>query len=166
MRNSGSIEGDGSQLVSAESYGSLPDVGSRRDRALDIGMSQDDMTSGAVSQEEIAAALAKSMADQFTPTPAVNPTGWPSSTWDASRWNATSRDAASRSATFRASSQWNASRSSTKIRTKITTTCSTTCPTNCSIDNNSSYSTSASSHWSASWLVNGAMERLRSNVAR
>ena len=72
MRNSGSIEGDGSQLVSAESYGSLPDVGSRRDRALDIGMSQDDMTSGAVSQEEIAAALAKSMADQFTPPPAAN----------------------------------------------------------------------------------------------
>ena len=79
MRNSGSIEGDGSQLVSAESYGSLPDVGSRRDRALDIGMSQDDMTSGAVSQEEIAAALAKSMADQFTPPPAANspPAGLP-----------------------------------------------------------------------------------------
>ena len=79
MRNSGSIEGDGSQLVSAESYGSLPDVGSRRDRALDIGMSQDDMTSGAVSQEEIAAALAKSMADQFTPPPAANspPSGLP-----------------------------------------------------------------------------------------
>ena len=74
MRNSGSIEGDGSQLVSAESYGNLPDVGSRRDRALDIGMSQDDMTSGAVSQEEIAAALAKSMADQFTPPPAANST--------------------------------------------------------------------------------------------
>ncbi|MGB0464145.1 MAG: hypothetical protein ACPGIG_04755, partial [Candidatus Poseidoniaceae archaeon] len=79
MRNSGSIEGDGSQLVSAESYGSLPDVRSRRDRALDIGMSQDDMTSGAVSQEEIAAALAKSMADQFTPPPAANspPAGLP-----------------------------------------------------------------------------------------
>tara|TARA_B100000900_G_scaffold267028_1_gene227984 strand:- start:1201 stop:3048 length:1848 start_codon:yes stop_codon:yes gene_type:complete len=79
MRNSGSIEGDGSQLVSAESYGNLPDLGSRRDRALDIGMSQDDMTSGAVSQEEIAAALAKSMADQFTPPPASNtpPAGLP-----------------------------------------------------------------------------------------
>jgi len=72
MRNSGSIEDDGSQLVSAESYGNLHDAGSRRDRALDIGMSQDDMTSGAVSQEEIAAALAKSMADQFTPPPAVS----------------------------------------------------------------------------------------------
>ena len=31
------------------------------------------MTSGEVSKEEIAAALAKSMADQFTPPPAVNP---------------------------------------------------------------------------------------------
>jgi uncharacterized membrane protein len=79
MRNSGSIEGDGSDLVSAESYGNMTDAGSRRDRALDIGMSQDDMTSGAVSQEEIAAALAKSMAEQFTPPPAANtpPAGLP-----------------------------------------------------------------------------------------
>jgi len=79
MRNSGLIEDDGSQLVSAESYGVLPDAGSRRDRALDIGMSQDDMTSGAVSQEEIAAALAKSMADQFTPPPTAKtlPAGLP-----------------------------------------------------------------------------------------
>ena len=44
-------------------------------------VSQDDMTSGAVSQEEIAAALAKSMADQFTPPPAAIATFWPSSTW-------------------------------------------------------------------------------------
>ena len=79
MRNSGSSEDDGSQLVSAETYGNLPDAVSRRDRALDIGMSQDDMTSGAVSQEEIAAALAKSMSDQFTPPPAVKspPVGIP-----------------------------------------------------------------------------------------
>jgi hypothetical protein len=57
----------------------MTDAGSRRDRALDIGMSQDDMTSGAVSQEEIAAALAKSMAEQFTPPPAANtpPAGLP-----------------------------------------------------------------------------------------
>ena len=79
MRNSGSSEDDGSQLVSAEKYGNIPDAVSRRDRALDIGMSQDDMTSGTVSQEEIAAALAKSMADQFSPPPAVNssPSGIP-----------------------------------------------------------------------------------------
>ena len=73
MRNSGSTEDDGTQLVSADAYGNLPDVSSRRDKALDIGLSQDDMTSGSVSQEEIAAALAKSMADQFTPSPSVNP---------------------------------------------------------------------------------------------
>ena len=79
MRNSGSSEDDGSQLVSAETYGNLPDAGSRRDQALDIGMSQDNMTSGSVSQEEIAAALAKSMADQFSPPPAVksSPSGIP-----------------------------------------------------------------------------------------
>ena len=73
MRNSGSTEDDGTQLVRADAYGNLPDVSSRRDKALDIGLSQDDMTSGSVSQEEIAAALAKSMADQFTPPPSVNP---------------------------------------------------------------------------------------------
>ena len=67
------MEDDGSQLVAADAYGILPDAGSRREKALDIGMSQDDMTSGEVSKEEIAAALAKSMADQFTPPPAVNP---------------------------------------------------------------------------------------------
>ena len=50
----------------------VPDAGSRRE-ALDIGISQDDMTRE-VSQEEIAAALAKSMADQFSaPAPSVNP---------------------------------------------------------------------------------------------
>ena len=73
MRNSGAAEDDGSQLVSADAYGHLSDVNSRRDKALDIGLSQDDMTSGSVSQEEIAAALAKSMADQFAPPPSVNP---------------------------------------------------------------------------------------------
>ena len=79
VRSSGSVEDDGSQLVAADAYGILPDAGSRREKALDIGMSQDDMTSGEVSKEEIAAALAKSMADQFTPPPAVNlpPLGMP-----------------------------------------------------------------------------------------
>ena len=77
MRNTGYAEDDASQLISAELYGNLPDASSRRDQALDIGMSQDDKTSGAVSQEEIAAALAKSMAENFTPPPAANipPTG-------------------------------------------------------------------------------------------
>ena len=72
MRNTGYAEDDASQLISAELYGNLPDASSRRDQALDIGMSQDDKTSGAVSQEEIAAALAKSMAENFTPPPAAN----------------------------------------------------------------------------------------------
>ena len=65
VKKSGSPEDDGTQLVTADAYGSLPDAGSRREKALDIGLSQDDMTSGEVSQEEIAAALAKSMAEQF-----------------------------------------------------------------------------------------------------
>ena len=73
IKNSGSVENDDAQLVTAEAYGVLPDAGSRREKALDIGMSQDDKTSGEVSQEEIAAALAKSMAEQFTPPPSANP---------------------------------------------------------------------------------------------
>ena len=90
LKHSGSLEDDDSQLVAADSYGVVPDAGSRRERALDIGMSQNDMTSGEVSQEEIAAALAKSMADQFSasapnvnppmpglPPPGISPTGMP-----------------------------------------------------------------------------------------
>ena len=79
VKRSGSSEDDGTQLVTADAYGSLPDAGSRREQALDIGLSQDDMTSGEVSQEEIAAALAKSMAEQFTPPPSPNmpPAGLP-----------------------------------------------------------------------------------------
>ena len=74
LKRSGSFEDDDSQLVAADAYGVVPDAGSRREKALDIGISQDDMTSGEVSQEEIAAALAKSMADQFSaPAPNVNP---------------------------------------------------------------------------------------------
>ena len=73
IKNSGSVENDDAQLVTAEAYGVLPDAGSRREKALDIGMSQDDKTSGEVSQEEIAAALAKSMADQFSLPPSANP---------------------------------------------------------------------------------------------
>ena len=72
VKKSGSTDDDGTQLVTADAYGSLPDAGSRREKALDIGLSQDDMTSGEVSQEEIAAALAKSMAEQFNSPPAPN----------------------------------------------------------------------------------------------
>ncbi len=79
VRNSGSVEDDVAQLVIADTYGALPDAGSRREKALDIGVSQDEMTSGEVSKEEIAAALAKSMADQFTPPATMNlpPPGMP-----------------------------------------------------------------------------------------
>ena len=79
VKNSGSLDDNVAQMVLADTYGVLPDVGSRREKALDIGVSQDEMTSGEVSKEEIAAALAKSMADQFTPPPTVNlpPPGMP-----------------------------------------------------------------------------------------
>ena len=79
VRNSGSVEDDVVHQVIADTYGNLPDAGSRREKALDIGVSQDEMTSGEVSKEEIAAALAKSMADQFTPPATINlpPPGMP-----------------------------------------------------------------------------------------
>ena len=72
MKKSGSVGETISQQIMTQTYGNQGDAGSRREKALDIGLSQDDMTSGEVSQEEIAAALAKSMAEQFTP-PDIKP---------------------------------------------------------------------------------------------
>ncbi|RJU84379.1 MAG: hypothetical protein DWB99_00475 [Candidatus Poseidoniales archaeon] len=61
MKRSGSISSDDSQLVSADNYVNPEYISNRRDEALDIGNSVNEITSGEVSADEIAAALAQSM---------------------------------------------------------------------------------------------------------
>ena len=169
MRNSGSTEDDGTQLVSADAYGNLPDVSSRRDKALDIGLSQDDMTSGSVSQEEIAAALAKSMADQFTPSHSVNPIpvglpplGMPPAGMPPAGMPPAGMPPAGLPPLGQVPSGMPPVVPQKSVP-KLPQPAPQPAPQNCSIDNNTA-APLASSHWSASWLVNGAMERLRSNV--
>ena len=71
MKQSGRVsQDDGSTLVSAVAYTDPAEAVNRRESALDIGTSQNMMTSGEVSQDEIAAALAQSI---DLPTP-VSPT--------------------------------------------------------------------------------------------
>ena len=82
VKASGSIKDQGTELIAANAHTTPGDVGGRRDRVLDIGMASDDMTSGEVSQDEIAAALAQSMGSQFSqpilPAPnATPPLGMP-----------------------------------------------------------------------------------------
>ena len=82
VKASGSITDEGTELIAANAHTTPGDVGGRRDKVLDIGMASDDMTSGAVSQDEIAAALAQSMGTQFSqpilPVPnAIPPLGMP-----------------------------------------------------------------------------------------
>jgi hypothetical protein len=82
VKASGSINDQGTELIAANAHTTPGDVGGRRDKVLDIGMASDDMTSGEVSQDEIAAALAQSMGSQFSqpilPLPtAAPPLGMP-----------------------------------------------------------------------------------------
>jgi hypothetical protein len=61
MKRSGSVGNDDSQLVSADAYVNPEYISDRRDEALNIGDSVNEITSGEVSADEIAAALAQSM---------------------------------------------------------------------------------------------------------
>ena len=61
MKQTGSVKNDGSELVSADAYVGQEYISDRRDSALDIGSSVNELTSGEVSQDEIAAALAQSI---------------------------------------------------------------------------------------------------------
>ena len=77
IKRSGSVGNDDSQLVSADSYVNPEYISERRDEALNIGDSVNEITSGEVSADEIAAALAQSMElPSFANTPNV-PKGMP-----------------------------------------------------------------------------------------
>ena len=70
LKSSAAIEDDGTDLVAPNAHTNPDHLGTRRDEALDISHSVNDMASGEVSQDEIAAALAQSM---DLPIPAATP---------------------------------------------------------------------------------------------
>ena len=77
MKQTGSVNNDDSELVAADAYVGQEYISERRDAALDIGNSVNEMTSGEVSQDEIAAALAQSMELPSLPLAPNLPPGMP-----------------------------------------------------------------------------------------
>lgn len=79
LKQSSKIEDDGTDLVAPDAHTDADHLGTRRDEALDISHSVNDIASGEVSQDEIAAALAQSLS---MPAPVGNapvPSGRPPS---------------------------------------------------------------------------------------
>ena len=77
MKKSGELSDDGADLVAPNTHG-RPDLeGERRNEALDLGTAVDELTSGEVSDEEIAKAIMQSM--ELPTTPAALPSGLPPS---------------------------------------------------------------------------------------
>jgi hypothetical protein len=77
MKKSGELSDDSADLVAPNTHG-RPDLeGERRNEALDLGTAVDEITSGEVSDEEIAKAIMQSM--ELPATPAPLPTGLPPS---------------------------------------------------------------------------------------
>lgn len=74
IKKSGEMTDDGLELVAPDSHSNPDLMGTRRDEVLDISSAVDDLTSGEVSDEEIAKALMQSM--DLPSTPAV-PSGLP-----------------------------------------------------------------------------------------
>ena len=75
MKASGELEDDGASLVAPNTHANPDVLGERRDQALDLGTAVDDLTSGEVSDEEIAKAIMQSM--DLPAVPAAVPKGLP-----------------------------------------------------------------------------------------
>lgn len=75
VKRSGELQDDGLELVAPDSHTNPDTMGSRRDEVLDISSAVHDLTSGEVSQEEIAKALMQSM--DLPSAPAAVPAGLP-----------------------------------------------------------------------------------------
>ena len=73
------MDDDGTELVAPDAHTDADHLGTRRDEALDISHSVNDIASGEVSQEEIAAALAQSLSMPAPAGKAQVPTGRPPS---------------------------------------------------------------------------------------
>ena len=77
MKASGALVDDGTALVAPNTHTNPDMLGERRDEALDLGSAVDELTSGEVSDEEIAQAIMQSM--DLPSTPAAVPKGLPPS---------------------------------------------------------------------------------------
>ena len=80
LKSSATVDDSGTELVSPDAHTNPDHLGVRRDEALDISHSVNDLASGEVSQDEIAAALAQSMdmpIRQASPPLGMPPAGMP-----------------------------------------------------------------------------------------
>lgn len=75
VKRSGELQDDGLELVAPDSHTNPDTMGARRDEVLDISSAVHDLTSGEVSQDEIAKALMQSM--DLPSAPAAVPAGLP-----------------------------------------------------------------------------------------
>ncbi len=75
MKQSGQLVDDGTALVAPNTHVDPDTLGTRRDEALDLGSAVDELTSGEVSDDEIAQAIMQSM--DLPPLPAAVPSGMP-----------------------------------------------------------------------------------------
>jgi len=77
MKKSGELTNSGEELVAPDAFVNPDHLGTRREDALDIGYAVDDLASGEVSSDEIAAALAQSLQMPSPVVPAALPSGLP-----------------------------------------------------------------------------------------
>jgi hypothetical protein len=77
MKKTGELEDDSTALVAPNTHANPDMLGERRDEALDLGSAVDELTSGEVSDEEIAQAIMQSM--DLPAIPAAVPKGLPPS---------------------------------------------------------------------------------------
>ena len=77
MKKSGELTDSGEELVAPDAFVNPDHLGTRRDDALDIGYAVDEIASGEVSSDEIAAALAQSLQMPLPTSPSAVPMGLP-----------------------------------------------------------------------------------------
>ena len=77
MKKSGELANSGEELVAPDAFVNPDHLGTRREDALDIGHAVDDIASGEVSSDEIAAALAQSLQLTLPVIPLGVPSGLP-----------------------------------------------------------------------------------------
>lgn len=80
LKSSAAVNDSGTELVAPDAHTNPDHLGTRREEALDISHSVNDMASGEVSKDEIAAALAQSMdmpLPQSSPPAGLPPAGLP-----------------------------------------------------------------------------------------
>ena len=79
LKQSSKIDDEGTELVTPDTHTDADHLGTRRDQVLDISHSVNDIASGEVSQDEIAAALAQSLSMPAPVAKASVPAGRPPS---------------------------------------------------------------------------------------